>query len=39
MEKHNQNLKVVCIKARQFKNTKVVNDIISFDNRVGVLSL
>lgn len=34
-KKHDQNLKAACIKASQLKNTKVVSDIMSFDDRVG----
>lgn len=34
-KKHDQNLKTACIKASQLKNTKVVSDIMSFDDRVG----
>ena len=34
-KKHDQNLKAACIKVSQLKNTKVVSDIISFDDRVG----
>lgn len=34
-KKHDQNLKAACIKVSQLKNTQVVSDIISFDDRVG----
>ena len=33
-KKHDQNLKAACIKVSQLKNTQVVSDIISFDDRV-----
>lgn len=34
-KKHDQTLKTACIKASQLKNTKIVSDIMSFDDRVG----
>ncbi len=34
-KKHDQNLKTACIKASQLKNTKVVSDVMTFDDRVG----
>jgi hypothetical protein len=34
-KKHDQNLKTACIKASQLKNTKVVSDVMAFDDRVG----
>ena len=34
-KKHNQSLKSACLKASQLKNTKVVSDIMTFDDRVG----
>ncbi len=34
-KKHDQKLKAACIKASLLKNTKVVSDIMPFDDRVG----
>ncbi|OTG66388.1 hypothetical protein B9T28_03780 [Acinetobacter silvestris] len=38
-KKNDQNLKTACIKVSQLKNTKVVSDIISFDDQVGYSAL
>jgi hypothetical protein len=37
--KHDQNVKMACVKASQFKNAKPVSNVMLFDDRVGYSAL
>lgn len=37
--KHDQNAKMACVKASQFKNAKPVSNMMLFDDRVGYSAL